>query len=117
MNLFLAGFWYILQMGKTRREEKLARRGYEESLKSSRKFSWKKYFGVLAKTLPKVILVFVATLALQILLVSLGVKFFETVYGQLMLFVPAYIATMYWTRQSAKSLYEAPEKPDILKRR
>jgi hypothetical protein len=108
-------------MGKTRREIKIARREYEKALTDSRKqtFSWKKYFGVLGRTLPKVLLVFVGTLALQLLLVgALRIQFFGTVWGQLMLFVPAYIATMIWTRQSAKQMFNAPPpKPDILKRR
>ncbi len=107
-------------MGKTRREIKLARREYEKAVADSRKntFSWKKYFGVLGRTLPKVLLVFVGTLALQILLTALGISFFGTVWGQLMLFIPAYIATMIWTRQSAKDMFNAaPPKPDILKRR
>jgi ABC-type sugar transport system permease subunit len=108
-------------MGKTRREIKIARRDYEKAVKDSGKntFSWKKYFGVLGRTLPKVLLVFVATLALQILLsVVLKIQFFGTVYGQLMLFIPAYIATMIWTRQSASQMFNnVPPKPDILKRR
>ncbi len=108
-------------MGKTRREIKLARRGYEKAVKDSSKntFSWKKYFGVLGRTLPKVLLVFVGTLALQIVLSAvLKITFFATVWGQLMLFIPAYIATMIWTRQSAKEMFnQAPPKPDILKRR
>jgi hypothetical protein len=108
-------------MGKTRREVKLARREYEKALSDSRKqtFSWKKYFGVLGRTLPKVLLVFIGTLALQILLTGvLKVQFFGTVWGQLVLFVPAYIATMIWTRQSASQMFNTPPpKPDILKRR
>lgn len=107
-------------MGKTRREIKIARRDYEKAVSASKKqtFSWKKYFGVLGRTLPKVLLVFLATLVLQLGLVALGVKFFGTVWGQLMLFIPAYVATMIWTRQSAKDMFNAaPPKPDILKRR
>ena len=52
-------------MGKTRREIKIARREYEKAVKDSGKntFSWKKYFGVLGRTLPKVLLVFLGTLA------------------------------------------------------
>ncbi len=107
-------------MGKTRREIKIARRDYEKAVKDSGKntFSWKKYFGVLGRTLPKVLLIFLGTLALQIALTALGISFFGTVWGQLMLFIPAYIATMIWTRQSAKEMFNnAPPKPDILKRR
>ncbi len=104
-------------MGKQKRQIRIARREYEAALKAPRKFSWKKYFQVLGRTLPKVLLVFVATLALQFLLVSLGIQFFSTMWGQLLLFVPAYILMLSWTRQTARSLYEVPQKPEILKKR
>jgi putative copper export protein len=106
-------------MGKRKREMRIARREYEAALNTPRKFSWKKYFQVLGRTLPKVLLVFVATLALQFLLVSLGVQFFSTMWGQLLLFIPAYILTLTWTRQTAKDLYvqDLPVKPEILKKR
>jgi putative copper export protein len=106
-------------MGKRKREMRIARREYEAALKAPRKFSWKKYFQVLGRTLPKVLLVFVGTLALQFLLVSLGIGFFATMWGQLLLFVPAYVLTLTWTRQTAKDLYiqDLPVKPEVLKKR
>jgi hypothetical protein len=114
-------FWRI--MGKARREEKLARREYEQKVADSSKpqvFDWKRYLRLLGRTLPRILLLFAVTLAAQIVLVNLKVEFFSSGIGQLLLFVPMYIMTFIWTQQVAREMRESrplPPKPDSLKRR
>jgi hypothetical protein len=110
-------------MGKARREEKLAKREYEKQVSDANKpqaFDWKRYLRLLGRTLPRILLLFVVTLAAQILLVNLKVEFFASGIGQLLLFIPMYVMTFIWTQQVAREMRNSrplPPKPDNLKRR
>ena len=110
-------------MGKIRREEKLAKRQYEEQLKDAGKpqpLNWKRYFKLLGRTVPRILLLFAGTLAVQLLLAQYKVAFFTSGVGQVLLFAPMYVMTFIWTQQVAKELRNEPvlpPKPDILKKR
>jgi hypothetical protein len=109
-------------MGKTRREEKLAKRQYEEQLKNASKpqpLNWKRYFKLLGRTIPRILLLFAGTLAVQLLLAQYKVSFFTGGVGQVLLFAPMYVMTFIWTQQVAKELRgeQLPPKPEILKKR
>jgi hypothetical protein len=109
-------------MGKSRREEKLAKRQYAQALedaKKPQKFDWKRYFRLLGKTLPRILLLFAVTIAAQLVLSYYKVEFFTTGIGQLLLFVPMYIMTFVWTQQVSRELRSdqaLPPKPDFKKR-
>jgi hypothetical protein len=110
-------------MGKTRREEKLAKRQYEVQLKDAGKpqpLNWKRYFKLLGRTIPRILLLFAGTIAVQLLLAQYKVTFFTSGVGQILLFAPMYVMTFIWTQQVAKELRSEPElppKPEILKKR
>ena len=108
-------------MGKIRRDEKLAKRQYQEAVEQAtkpQKFDWKRYFKLLGRTMPRILLLFAATIA--VLLANYKIEFFTTGIGQLLLFVPMYVMTFIWTQQVSKELRSGPvlpPKPDILKKR
>lgn len=110
-------------MGKTRREEKLAKRQYQEAVEQAakpQKFDWKRYFKLLGRTMPRILLLFAATIAVQLVLANYKIEFFTTGIGQLLLFIPMYVMTFIWTQQVSKELREGPAlppKPDSLKKR
>ena len=110
-------------MGKTRRDEKLAKRQYQEAVQKStqpQKFDWKRYFKLLGRTMPRILLLFAVTIAVQLLLANYKIEFFTTGIGPFLLFVPMYVMTFIWTQQVSKELREGPAlppKPDILKKR
>ncbi len=104
-------------MGKARREEKIKKREVVEQVTKAQgpqKFDWKRYFGLMGRTLPKILLLFAGTLAVQILLTSQKVPFFSSGVGQVLLFAPMYVMTFIWTQQAAKEMRSPPtlKKPD-----
>ena len=116
-------FAIVRRMGKIRRDEKLAKRQYQEAVEQAnkpQKFDWKRYFKLLGRTMPRILLLFAATIAVQLLLTNYKVAFFTTGIGQLLLFVPMYVMTFIWTQQVSKELRSGPvlpPKPEILKKR
>jgi hypothetical protein len=117
-----ATFAILARMGKARREEKLAKRTYQQAVTDSKKpqkFDWKRYFRLLGRTLPRILLLFALTIALQLVLSYYKVEFFTSGIGQFLLFIPMYVMTFVWTQQVAKEFRKEeplPVKPDFKKR-
>ncbi len=97
-------------MGNARREEKLSRREVEQKLLEAQKHPFKaamkeftlaNYFAVLKRTWWKVLLAFAGVLILRLILIKLGVKFFETEAGLNLLFIPTVILTAFWSQQAS----------------
>ncbi len=83
-------------MGKARREAKLARRDQGQQVGASQKFSWKNYFSLMGKTLPKILLVMVLAVLLQLLAQMLGFKFAGTPVGQMLIVFGLWLALSRW---------------------
>ncbi len=106
-------------MGNARREEKLSRREQEQKLLEAQKHPFKaamkeftlaNYFAVLKRTWWKVLLAFVGVLFLRLILIKLGVKFFETEAGLNVLFIPTVILTAFWSQQASVSVRSETKK-------
>jgi hypothetical protein len=100
-------------MGNARREEKLSRREEEQKLLEAQKHPFKaamkeftlvNYFAVLKRTWWKVLLAFAGVLILRMVLIALGIKFFETEAGLNVLFIPTVILTAFWSQQASVSV-------------
>jgi hypothetical protein len=97
-------------MGNARREEKLSRRESEQKMTEAQKHPFKaamkeftlaNYFAVLKRTWWKVLLAFAGVLILRMVLIALGIKFFETEAGLNVLFIPTVILTAFWSQQAS----------------
>ena len=97
-------------MGNARREAKLSRREEEQKLTEAQKHPFKaamkeftlaNYWAVLKRTWWKVLLAFAGVLILRMVLIALGVKFFETEAGLNVLFIPTVILTAFWSQQAS----------------
>ena len=85
------------RMGKRRRQEKLERRATVVAEHEASRFSWRRYAGSLLKVLPKMLLLVLAAVVLQIVAVEvLGLRFLNAFPGQLIILLPLYFLMFRW---------------------
>jgi hypothetical protein len=99
-------------MGKRRRLEKLERRTTLAREREDARFSWPKYLRSLMKVLPKMLLVVLAAVVLQVFLLNvLKIAFFGTPFGQIVILLPLYFLMFRWVNKDLAQLRGGPSRP------
>jgi putative copper export protein len=101
-------------MGKERREHKLARRAAIEQAQTDVKFNWKSFLPVILRVSLKVFVLILAAIALQLLLVAIGIPFFATSWGQLLLVLALYFAFFRWVNAETMQFRRKQENAEKL---
>jgi hypothetical protein len=99
-------------MGKARRQEKLARRAEIAQAREDVKFNWKTMVPVMLRVSVKVFGLLLVAVLLQLILVALGVKFFDSSWGQLLLMLALYIAFFRWVNADTMALRKKQESAE-----
>jgi hypothetical protein len=101
-------------MGKERREQKLARRAALVQAQADVKFNWKQFLPVMLRVALKVFGLIVVAMLLQFLLVAIGIKFFASSWGQLLLVLGLYFGFFRWVNAETMQFRKKQERAEQL---
>jgi hypothetical protein len=101
-------------MGKERRESKLARRATIAQAQADVKFNWKSFLPVMLRVALKVFGLLLVAITLQLVLVAIGIQFFASSVGQLLLVLALYIGFFRWVNAETMQFRKKQEQAEQL---